>query len=193
MRLFAAIRPPEPVLDHLEGALAQLRIGHGHRLRWVPPEQWHVTIAFHGEVPDGVVLDAAESLASTVADFAPIELALRGAGSFGGRTLWIGVAGATGRHERQLRELMTRCSTDGYAQPSERHRAHLTVARSSRRSAALDLGGPARALSVYRGRPWRAEQVELLSSELGAGPGGGPRYELVATAAFSHDGAGTAG
>lgn len=185
MRLFAAIRPPEPVLDHLEAALAQLRTGPSGRLRWVPPERWHVTIAFHGEVPDGAVPDAAEALAATVADFAPLELSLRGAGSFGGRTLWIGVAGAAAADQRRLQELMARCSADGFAQPQERHRAHLTVARPSRRSAGVDLAGPTRALTVYRGPPWRAGQVELLSSELGAGPGGAPRYESIAAFTFA--------
>jgi len=185
MRIFAAIRPPEPVLDHVEAALAPVRASPGQRLRWVRPEDWHVTIAFHGEVPDGAVPDAADALAATVADSDPMDLTLRGAGSFGGRTLWIGVSGATAGDERGLRDLMARCSADGFAQPQERHRAHLTVARASRRSADVDLGSLARVLSVYRGPSWRAAQVELLASELGAGPGGRPRYTTIAEIPFA--------
>ena len=63
MRLFAAIRPPGFVLEHLDGALAALRSGAGDRLRWVPPEQLHLTVAFYGEVPDGAAWDVQEMLA----------------------------------------------------------------------------------------------------------------------------------
>lgn len=185
MRVFAAIRPPEHVLAHLECALAPMRTGPAQPLRWIPPEQWHITVAFHGELPGGAVPDAAEALQRNVAVQRAPELVLRGAGSFTARTLWIGVAGTATGDERDLRDLMARCSADGFAEPRTRQRAHLSVARSSRRSADVDLGSLARALSVYRGPSWRAAQVQLLASELGTGPGGRPRYTTITEVPFA--------
>ena len=102
MRLFAAIRPPAAALEHLDRALAPLRAGPGERLRWVPPDQLHLTVAFYGEIPDGAASDLQSIVASAVAGWGELQLALRGAGTFTSRNLWVGVAGQV----RELRELM---------------------------------------------------------------------------------------
>ena len=160
MRLFASIRPPEEVREHLVTALRPIRDDHGPMLRWPDPDQWHVTVAFYGERPDGSVDELAEHIAAAVAttefparrmDSPSLDLHLRGAGSFSGRTLWIGVGGDVG----PLRQLMAGCAHGPFAigddgdeagggngydgghrgqrtTPDgrrERRRAHLTVAR----------------------------------------------------------------
>lgn len=158
MRLFASIRPPEEVREHLVTALRPIRDDHGPLLRWPDPDQWHVTVAFYGERPDGSVDELAEHVAAAVATTGfpargmgspSLDLHLRGAGSFSGRTLWIGVGGDVG----PLRQLMSGCAHDPFAigddedgfgngddggrggrggTPDgrrERRRAHLTVAR----------------------------------------------------------------
>ncbi|MGC5617274.1 2'-5' RNA ligase family protein [Georgenia sp. Z1491] len=198
MRLFAAIRPPAEVLDHLELPLTNLRLGAGAPLRWVPVDQQHVTVAFYGEVPDGAVGDVADSLAEAAARHAPLDLRLRGGGSFSGRILWVGVGGETAR----LTVLMADAADAPYVRPpdpedqdddepgapargngrgrQERRRAHLTVARESRRSRGTDMAGLASALAVYEGPTWRADAVELVSSRLGEGPAGGPLHQVQA-------------
>lgn len=183
MRVFAAIRQPAPVLEHLELSLTNLRLGVGATLRWVPLDQRHVTVAFYGEVPDGAVPEIAEHLDEVGRRHEPLELSLRGAGTFSARTLWVGVAGDVG----PLSDLMADCARHGDADDDDaaargRRRAHMTVARSSRRSrAGADTEAIARALAVYAGPTWRAERVELFASRLGEGPGGGPLHEVIAT------------
>lgn len=181
MRIFAAIRPPESVVDHLELSVTNLRLGVGATLRWVPSEQRHITLAFHGEVPDGAVPEIAESLTEVAARHEPLELRLHGAGTFSSRTLWIGVAGDVA----PLARLMADCAPAGEvdAGPHGGRRAHLTVARGSNRSRGVaDLDGMARALAIYDGPTWTAGDVELFSSRLGEGRGGGPLHEVLATA-----------
>ncbi|WP_154793707.1 2'-5' RNA ligase family protein [Occultella kanbiaonis] len=199
MRLFAAIRPPAPVLAHLGAASTALRLGAGAPLRWVPADQQHVTVAFFGELPDGAASELQDPLARLVAGFAPLELRLRGAGEFAGRSLWVGVAdgdtvdggaagggAAAGAHARagdvaRLLALMAAADELPDARARERRRAHLSVARRSRRAADVDLGALARVLSVYSGPAWLADSVELVSSRLGAGAGGGPLHEVIDT------------
>ena len=159
MRLFASIRPPEEVREHLVTALRPIRDDNGPLLRWTDPDQWHLTMAFYGDCPDGSVDELAEHIAAAVATTPTppeLDLHLRGAGSFSGRTLWIGVGGDV----VPLRHLMAACAHDPFAadddpdpdDPSaarsgdsgsrrsgsrgsragdqpERRRAHLTVAR----------------------------------------------------------------
>lgn len=180
MRLFAAIRPPEPVLQHLELALSLHRNGIGAGLRWTPEEQLHVTTAFFGAVPDGAVGDIEAALASVAATTEPIDMSLRGAGSFAGRSLWIGVAGDTDR----LVDLMAAGTEIDHAQQRDRHRAHLTVARPSRRATGGEFAPLVHALAVYAGPAWRAGSLELFSSKLGQGRSGGPLHELIASLPF---------
>lgn len=127
MRLFASIRPPEEVREHLVTALRPIRDAHGPLLRWTDPDQWHLTVAFYGEQPDGAVDELADRLRLAATATGPLDLRLRGAGSFSGRTLWIGVGGDT----TELRRLMADCGDDD--DPRERRRAHLTVARTRAR------------------------------------------------------------
>lgn len=173
MRLFAALVPPDPVLDHLEAALDGVRSGPAGALRWVPRENLHLTLAFYGEVADGAVPDLTAALAQVAATERAPELQLSGAGSFSGRTLWVGVGGEVGL----VRTLMARSAEVREAGEDDGPpRPHVTVARGGRRSRGLDLSGAVRALSVYRGPTWRAGEIVLLSSHLGEGPGGAPRY-----------------
>ncbi|NMA77201.1 MAG: RNA 2',3'-cyclic phosphodiesterase [Actinomycetales bacterium] len=55
MRVFAAIRPSPQALEHLDSALQEVRDGAGLTLRWGDPEQWHLTLAFHPDLPEGAV------------------------------------------------------------------------------------------------------------------------------------------
>ena len=177
MRLFAAIRPPAAALEHLDRALAPLRAGPGERLRWVPPDQLHLTVAFYGEIPDGAASDLQSIVASAVAGWGELQLALRGAGTFTSRNLWVGVAGQV----RELRELMAAGAraprTDAHEERPPR--PHLTVARVGRRARGEDVRPLARALAVYSGPEWTAHEVQLVRSRLGEGPGGGVAHEVI--------------
>lgn len=186
MRLFAAVQPPTPVLDHLETALASVRGGSeaGTALRWTPPEGRHVTLAFYGEVGDGYTDELAAALESAGRSIEPFEASLRGAGLFDGRTLWVGCAGdgwtrliaaATGVGTELLRRA-----------PELRSRPHLTVARMrshARRGATgageREVGAIAHALALYTGPTWTVGEIALVSSRLGAGPSGSPLYGVV--------------
>lgn len=204
MRLFAAVRPPRDVLEHLEAALVSVRRADAEQgargLRWTPPGDRHVTLAFFGEVPAVAADDLAEALDDVAAATAPFDAALAGAGVFDGRTLWIGCSG-TG-----WTALMTAAGQAGAAVVGRgadgRRRPHLTIARRraggpggrrpTRGSPArpggtaegVDPAHLAHALALYRGPGWTVQDLALVSSTLGAGPGGSPRYDVVHVSAL---------
>ncbi|MGV8965492.1 MAG: RNA 2',3'-cyclic phosphodiesterase [Cellulomonas sp.] len=188
MRLFVAVVPPTPVLDHLELALASVR---GPQLpddarsavRWAPPDDRHLTLAFFGEVSAGVSEALADGLEEVAGERAPLELRLRGAGVFDRRIFWIGCGGDVAG----LAALSAACvdvgrEVTGRDDHRVRSRAHLTVARvrgASRGSSAADVSPLAHALAVYEGPSWRVDEIVLVSSRPGEGRGGGPAYERV--------------
>src|SRR5659263_662481 len=189
MRLFAAVTPPDNVLEHLEMALASVRGGRGSGPRWTLPEARHITLAFYGEVPEGYLDDVVGALDDVAAAHPPFEEALRGAGLFGGRTLWVGCSGDG------WGPLMTAAGQIGAdllgRQPDGRSRPHLTVARAGDRARASSGSGAggrprttravrastdsvgaddpaslAHALALYTGPTWTVGEIALMSSKL---------------------------
>lgn len=191
MRLFASVRPPVAVLDHLRDALALTTAGLQAPVRWTAEENWHLTVAFFGDVPEGAVPELTEALARVATRSSPLELRLRGAGVFSGRTMWIGASGDTDAMAglaAQAREAGE--EVGAFRDTRERLRPHLTVGRvvddgsAARRACARDrsrLPGPVdhlvHTLAVYEGPTWRVDELVVEESWPGQGRGGGPRYE----------------
>ena len=201
MRLFAAVTPPDDVLEHLETTLASVRGGQASGLRWTLPEARHITLAFYGEVPEGYLDDVVGALDDVAAAHPSFAAALRGAGLFDGRTLWVG---CSGDGWGQLMSAAGRIGTDLLGRAEDRRsRPHLTVARVAGRGrrtrgptrgagpdpvaavAAVDPAALAHALALYTGPTWTVDEVTLMSSRLGAGPGGSPRYDVVHRSALA--------
>ena len=190
MRLFAAIRPPVQVLDHLERALSGVAaLADAGGVRWAAQENLHLTLAFFGEVPDGAVGELAEELADVAGATSSFAMRLRGAGVFGQRTVWVGAGGEV----ESFVGLAARARAAGeglsrFRDERARQRPHLTIGRvgparagRDRRAATLpvEVEHLVHALSVYEGPSWTVSEIALESSVPGAGRGGGPRYETV--------------
>ncbi|RYV52517.1 RNA 2',3'-cyclic phosphodiesterase [Pengzhenrongella frigida] len=194
MRLFVAVVPPPLVREHLELALSSVRlvpeaVDVRGPLRWAPPEDRHLTLAFYGEVSAGIAEDLAGGLAVIARESAPFDLRLRGAGMFDRRIVWIGCGGEVDT----LAELTGRCvdlgrDLTGRDDHRVRSRSHLTVARVRGQSRGhgrhRDVGpgevsALVHALAVYEGPTWRVEQIVLVSSRPGEGRAGGPAYDPV--------------
>ncbi|WP_114561542.1 RNA 2',3'-cyclic phosphodiesterase, partial [Desertihabitans aurantiacus] len=151
-------------------------------LRWTPPEQWHLTLAFLAAVPERRTEDLLRRLERAAARRPPLELAMAGGGCFprpsAARVLWAGLepgeaVTGLGRLATGVRAAAERAG----AEPDHgRFRAHLTLAR---RNVPADLTRWVEALAGYRGPSWRAGAVELVRSELGRGESGRPRHVVV--------------
>jgi 2'-5' RNA ligase len=178
MRVFAAIVPPPTVLDQLELALGQVigpRAGQWNPL--VPRASWHITLAFFGQVPAGHVPELASEFGQVVAGTEPFDLELAGAGSFAGRTAWIGVGGDNTALKALVSKVRALWPGPGDEDPGQSHRPHLTISRQALRS---DLGDPLKALAIYRGPSWTVTTARLIESRLGEGVGGHARYVTLA-------------
>ncbi|MBT3154799.1 RNA 2',3'-cyclic phosphodiesterase [Streptomyces sp. CHD11] len=186
MRLFAAVLPPEDVVQELADVVGRLRkLPGADGMRWTGRAGWHFTLAFYGEVDDGLVPELTDRLARAAARTHPFELALHGGGQFGhGRALWAGAAGDL----RTMRLLAGRAGAAARKagvgrEDHRRYRAHLTVARSRD---AVDVRPYLDALHGFRGRPWTVDELVLVLSRLPTSgvPGEQPRYEAVARRAL---------
>jgi 2'-5' RNA ligase len=176
MRLFAAVVPPPEVLRHLDEAVEQVR---DDTVTWTLPEAWHLTLAFYGEVADDRVADLTVRLGRAAARYPVMRLRLNGAGRFGERVLWIGCGGPI----EDMRRLARSCEAAGRrarasAQANRRFRPHVTLARARQPT---DLRPYVSVLAQYAGLEWTADEIALVRSHLGQGPGGRARYEVIST------------
>ena len=102
MRLFAAIVPPDEVLEDLEEFLAPRR--EAAEFRWTVPEQWHLTLAFMPAVADRRLDDLVERLTRAGRRRTPFGLRVAGGGAFPNpgraRVLWAGLEAGRARPHR---------------------------------------------------------------------------------------------
>jgi 2'-5' RNA ligase len=151
--LFVAVWPPGEVVRQLQ-ALPRPSVP---KVRYTTEEQWHVTLAFLGEVADPEpVLAAVQAAASAVP--APVDVAMGPAVELLGRqVLCLPVEGLDEVAAAVRRETAAWIrSEDGRP-----FKGHLTVARGMGRSVV-----PRRAAGTHFSARWHAASVSLVASEL---------------------------
>lgn len=93
VRLFIAIDLDERARDVVAGAIERLTLA-GLHARFIPRENWHVTVAFLGATPPSRIDDVALSLTSAAAACAPFDITLDCIGAFPTRSrpriVWVG-------------------------------------------------------------------------------------------------------
>jgi RNA 2',3'-cyclic 3'-phosphodiesterase len=175
MRLFVAATPPPEALAQLQSAVAGVHSAPPE-LRWTRPAQWHLTLAFLGEVDDEARRDLAVRLARTAVRHPPMRLALQGAGRFGDRVLWTRVTGDVAPLRRLAASVRAAARRAGVAVEERPYRPHLTLARARD---GTDLRPVVDALAGFAGHTWTAGELHLMRSHLAAGPDRTSRYELL--------------
>jgi 2'-5' RNA ligase len=148
VRLFVALRPPPEAVADLRAQLP----------RWpTAPDRWHITLAFLGEVADPAPVEA--ELRNRLTRIPPFVLSLAGSGAFGGGHVWVGVGGEVQRLHDLAGRVAAAARAAGVDVERRPYRPHLTVGRRRQPDP--------RRLADYRGPDWRADEVELVRSDLG--------------------------
>jgi RNA 2',3'-cyclic 3'-phosphodiesterase len=186
--LFVALAPPAEVLGDLATAVAphQAQRAAHRNLHWTGPEDWHLTLAFLGDVPGPAAARLAPRLDRAAAGHRPLPLALSGAGAFPAaaraRVLWCGLAGDLSALAALAASVADAATRAGAAPPDAGRpfRPHLTLARSRTPADVRDL---VTSLSTYAGPPWRVDRIDLIGSHLG----GWPRYTKIGRWPLSGD------
>lgn len=138
----------------------------GREVRWTPPETYHLTLRFLGEIAGEQVAPLAARVAETVADLAPIELRLGALCAFPSARRPRVVAVAVGP-EAPLAALVRRVEAAvlhaGFPGETRDFRPHLTLGRiRDRTHPDLRISAPIAAA------PFRVAEVVLFSSDLRA-------------------------
>lgn len=165
LRLFVALPLPESVCDRLTDLTGGIPGAN-----WTPPDNFHLTLRFIGEVDEGVAEDIDEALDLVVAP--TFSLTLEGLGRFGSgdrsRLLWAGVE--RNQALEHLRQKIESAVVRAGLPPEERRfTPHVTLAR-------LDSGAhPGKVIrfleerGLFREGPILMDRFVLYESVLGKG------------------------
>ncbi|MCU0538574.1 MAG: RNA 2',3'-cyclic phosphodiesterase [Desulfobacterales bacterium] len=132
LRTFVAVESPPALRSALQEVQSDLR-RLGVRVRWVRPENIHLTLKFLGEIPAGHAASVGQALQAAVQGHAPFSLDVVGVGVFPGlrrpRVIWVGLADREGRLDRLQADVEERLSALGFPREPGRFRGHLTIGR----------------------------------------------------------------
>jgi len=163
-RLFVAILLPEAVREEIARAVTPLREDLVH-VRWVRPEQLHLTLRFIGDVDRPRVPVVGAALREALAPLAGLTLGLAGAGAFPSASrpsvLWAGVK-RDDRLDALHAATEAALASVGIPREARDFHPHVTVGRIRRGRRERDAGGALAALRLETSAPVR--EVSLMES-----------------------------
>jgi len=184
-RTFIALDPGKAIRDRLVSLQENLGKA-GADVKWVEPDNLHLTLLFLGEVDQRELAPVCKAVAEVVAQHAGFPLSIEQAGAFPNarrpRTLWVGVGTGTQEvtalHDALERPLL---GLGCYRREERAYSPHLTVGRVKADHPAEDL---TKALAKYA--TWSAgeaiiREVHVMGSELTPK---GPVYTVLSRAAL---------
>lgn len=183
LRLFVALDPSEPVRRRIAAMQSDLRRAagrHADEVRWVAPENVHLTLQFLGAVPEERLDDLRGALAAAAGAARPLSLEVKGAGGFPSarrpRVLWLGLGGEVEALAALAADLGRRLAPLGFPPEDRPLSPHLTLGRAREGRGAPGLGGALAQVAGMEAAPWRADAILLYRSQLSPS---GARYEAL--------------
>jgi 2'-5' RNA ligase len=183
-RIFLAVMPPRAALQRLHATFAphQRRLGP---FRWTEPEQYHLTLAFLGEVPDERVTDVVEGVGLVAGQHRPFEVSIKGIGAFPNllkpNVLWAGVSGGADRLSALSADLVSQLQLDGFEPDPKPQKPHLTLGRAQKGPKIAPVDRIALDLAGLEFGSFEVTRVSVMSSELAPS---GPIYAEVGDGRF---------
>lgn len=168
MRLFVAIIPPPEVR---EGALREARsLSWRGSIRWLQPENVHLTLKFLGETPEPKMQGLRDALEAACGGHLALDLELTGAGAFPSveraRVLWVGVGEGSDRLRALAEDVEDALESLGFEREKRPFHPHATVGRARDGDARLEDSKRETDLTDLGPLLFRARSVDLVRSHL---------------------------
>jgi len=178
LRLFIAIDIPEHIKREVSEFIDILK-KYDADIKWIIPENLHLTLKFLGETSETLIGKLRESLLPMVSSYEPFYISIQSTGVFPSekypRVLWIGIMDSD--HLKELRDSVEATSSLlGFQREDKVFHPHLTLGRVRDRRGMLSL---MKELNLFRNKQFGdflVDQVKLMKSELKPK---GPEYSCI--------------
>ncbi|MBP6964421.1 MAG: RNA 2',3'-cyclic phosphodiesterase [Armatimonadetes bacterium] len=182
IRTFIAVKLPGEVRRRLAEIEKRL-MESGADVKWVPEENFHITLKFLGGVEQAKMSGVREAVERAASGVRPFDLGFAGVGSFGRptRVVWVGIE--SGRDElRSLAALVDgELAGVGFPREDRPFGAHVTLGRVRSPRGAESLRERIEELKNERAGSAPVDGVSVMRSELRPG---GPVYTALADVRF---------
>ncbi|MEW5995532.1 MAG: RNA 2',3'-cyclic phosphodiesterase [Candidatus Zixiibacteriota bacterium] len=142
MRLFIALPLPEPVEEEL-GRIIDLLKQKGGRVRWVAPENIHLTVRFLGDTEEALVKDLSALIDTVASKYSPVNSVIDRLGGFPNlsrpRVIWVGLRDNIEPLQKMAREIELAVRQLRFPKEKKGFKAHLTLGRVKDASTIKDL------------------------------------------------------
>ncbi len=178
VRTFVAVEIDKKIRSAAADLIERLQ-GVGADVKWVDPENMHLTLKFLGEVPLSETAAVCRSVARGAAKVDPFEMEICGAGAFPSasqpRTLWMGAGDGESEMIELHRHIERALAKLGYRKENRRFHPHLTLGRVRRGGpAVVELGAQLQEQADFVAGKISVSRVVVFSSQLRPS---GPIYE----------------
>ena len=172
--MFIAIEIPEGAKRAIVAAIEPWQ-ERFPRTRWIPPENWHVTLKFLGPTGERLIPWVEERVRAVASTHEPVSVCIDGLGAFPSvgraRVIWAGVDDPAGELSRIAAGLAAELATE-FRPEIRPFTPHLTVARSEPPIALPD----AYPATPLRSEPFSVDRLVMFRSNLRRRV---PRYEQI--------------
>jgi len=182
VRTFIAIELPPHIigaLGNIQDTLKSFKLN----IRWVRPENIHLTLKFLGDIRPEAVDSISRTLSESVRNYDPISLSAKGGGAFPGiknpRVIWAGLSGQILQLKALQQALEENLAVLGFEKEKRSFKGHLTLGRTKGSVDPVKLNAALNAVMDFETEPFLADQITLFQSDLQPT---GPVYTKLASA-----------
>ena len=169
IRTFIAIEIPGNIISKIRELQEGIKV-YGLKIRWVRPENIHLTLKFLGDVEAVTIGEIAGTISKTVEGYTPISLNAKGIGVFPGikrpRVLWVGLTGQLDSLVRLQKTLDENFKLLGFPGEKRSFKGHLTMGRIKAKIDVKKFGDALMAFRSFESETFTAGQIVIYKSEL---------------------------
>ncbi len=184
IRTFIAIEIPGNIISKIRELQEGIK-KYSFKIRWVRPENIHLTLKFLGDIEAVNIDEIAEAISKTVKGYTSISLKAKGIGVFPGikrpRVLWVGLTDQSESLVRLQKTLDENLQALGFPREKRPFRGHLTMGRIKDNIDVKKFGDALMAFRDFETETFTASQLVLYKSELKPS---GAVYTELASAIF---------
>lgn len=185
LRTFIAVDPGKIIRNHLV-ALQEALARTGAEVKWVEPENLHVTLLFLGEVDERQLVDVCRIVKDCASRVPPFALHAEHVGCFPNprrpRVVWAGVGEGTETLQALHGALETPLQDLGYRREERRYTPHITLGRVKSEDDTPGLGQALAKRDHWKGGETTVQELLVMSSEVLAK---GPAYTVLSRCKLS--------
>ncbi|MFO7559344.1 MAG: RNA 2',3'-cyclic phosphodiesterase [Desulfobacterales bacterium] len=169
IRAFIAFKLPDRIPGFIREIQKKLK-QRGIKLKWVLPENVHLTLKFLGDIPCDRIDSIETAIKVSAEGMRPISLLAGSIGVFPNasrpRVVWIGIDGEIGILAGFQKKLDENLAHLGFQAETRTYKGHLTIGRVRKAPDPENLKTAIRDFFDYKTEPFHVDEVILFQSDL---------------------------